>query len=460
MLFSSPEFIFVFLPITFFVYFFLTKRVSFYYAKVWLLLASLVFYAYWHPVNVLLIMGSMLFNFSIGKQLYRGSNKPLLVFAVVANLALLGYYKYTDFLLSNVNLAFGTDITLLHIALPLGISFFTFQQIGFLVDNYTKGVHDFKFIDYCLFVTFFPQLIAGPIVHHAELMPQFAEAKNRVISTDNIAKGLLVFNLGLAKKLVIADNVAVIVSTGYSNSALLGSVDAWITSFAYSVQLYFDFSGYSDMAIGLGLLFNVVIPLNFNSPYRAVNIQDFWRRWHMTLSRFLRDYIYIPLGGSKNGEWFTYRNLFITFLLGGIWHGAGWTFVLWGALHGCALVIHRAVSKSLINIPNWVGVTLTFLFVNFAWIFFKAPTWDVAVNMVEAMSGLQQRAIGFALINDYYFLPIWIASIILLFRKNTQELAAEFVYSWKWIALLVAVIVLNLIFLNSAISQEFLYFDF
>lgn len=180
----------------------------------------------------------------------------------------------------------------------------------------------------------------------------------------------------------------------------------------------------------------------------------------MTLSRFLRDYIYIPLGGSKNGEWFTYRNLFITFLLGGIWHGAGWTFVLWGALHGGALVIHRAFSKSSINIPNWISIAITFLFVNFAWIFFKAPNWDVAVNMVEAMSGLQQKTAGFTLVNDYYFLPIWIASVILLFRKNTQELAAEFVYNWKWITLLVAVIVLNLIFLNSAISQEFLYFDF
>lgn len=460
MLFSAPEFIFVFLPITFFVYFFLTSKANFYYAKVWLLLASLVFYAYWHPINVLLIMGSMVFNFILGKQLYKSSNKPLLVFAVSANLLLLGYYKYTDFLLSNVNLAFGTDITLLHIALPLGISFFTFQQIGFLVDNYTKGVHDFKFIDYCLFVTFFPQLIAGPIVHHAELMPQFAEAKNRILNSDNIAKGLLVFNMGLAKKLIIADNVAVIVSNGYSNASLLGTLEAWITSIAYSIQLYFDFSGYSDMAIGLGLLFNIVIPLNFNSPYRSVNIQEFWRRWHMTLSRFLRDYIYIPLGGSKKGEWFTYRNLFLTFLLGGIWHGAGWTFVLWGALHGAALVVHRIFSGYLKSMPSWIGVVITFLFVNFAWIYFKAPTWDIAVDMTRAMAGLQNKVAGFSLVNDYYALPIWIASVVLLFSKNTQELAEKFVYNWRWLVILVTLIVLNLIFLNSAISQEFLYFDF
>lgn len=460
MLFSAPEFIFIFLPITFFVYFFLTSKVNFYYAKVWLLLASLVFYAYWHPVNVLLIMGSMVFNFILGKQLYRSSNKALLVFAVSANLLLLGYYKYTDFLLSNVNLAFGTDITLLHIALPLGISFFTFQQIGFLVDNYTKGVHDFKFIDYCLFVTFFPQLIAGPIVHHAELMPQFAEAKNRILNPDNIAKGLVVFNMGLAKKLIIADNVAVIVSNGYANSSLLGAMDAWVTSIAYSIQLYFDFSGYSDMAIGLGLLFNVVIPLNFNSPYRSVNIQDFWRRWHITLSRFLRDYIYIPLGGSKKGEWFTYRNLFLTFLLGGIWHGAGWTFVLWGALHGAALVGHRVFSNHVKAVPSWVGVVITFLFVNFAWIYFKSPTWQIAVDMTRAMVGLQTKVAGFSLVNDYYALPIWIVSVILLFSKNTQELAEKFVYNWKWLMMLVALVILNLIFLNSAISQEFLYFDF
>lgn len=460
MLFSAPEFIFIFLPITFFVYFFLTSKVNFYYAKVWLLLASLVFYAYWHPVNVLLIIGSMVFNFMLGKKLYRSSSKSLLVFAISANLLLLGYYKYTDFLLSNVNLAFGADITLLHIALPLGISFFTFQQIGFLVDNYTKGVHDFKFIDYCLFVTFFPQLIAGPIVHHAELMPQFAAVKNRILNPDNVAKGLVVFNMGLAKKLIIADNVAVIVSNGYANSSLLGAMDAWVTSIAYSIQLYFDFSGYSDMAIGLGLLFNVVIPLNFNSPYRSVNIQDFWRRWHITLSRFLRDYIYIPLGGSKKGEWFTYRNLFLTFLLGGIWHGAGWTFVLWGALHGAALVVHRVFSNHVKAVPSWVGVVITFLFVNFAWIYFKSPTWQIAVDMTRAMVGLQTKVAGFSLVNDYYALPIWIVSVILLFSKNTQELAEKFVYNWKWLMMLVALVILNLIFLNSAISQEFLYFDF
>lgn len=460
MLFSSTEFIFVFLPITLFVYFILTSKVGFYYAKIWLLLASLVFYAYWHPANVLLIVGSMVFNFLVGKELFRRSNKPLLVFSLAANLVLLGYYKYTDFLLSNVNLAFGTDVTLLHIALPLGISFFTFQQIGFLVDNYTKGVHDFKFVDYCLFVTFFPQLIAGPIVHHAEVMPQFGEARNRVLNYDNLAKGLLVFNMGLAKKLIIADNVAVIVSNGYKHAAQLGGADAWITSLAYSVQLYFDFSGYSDMAIGLGLLFNIKIPLNFNSPYRASNIQDFWRRWHMTLSRFLRDYIYIPLGGSKKGEWFTYRNLFITFLLGGIWHGAGWTFVLWGALHGGALIIHRVFTKTGIFMPGWLGVIVTFLFVNFTWVFFKAPGWDVAMDMVAAMSGLQDRAPGFTLINDYYFLPIWVIAIVLLFRKNTQEQAESFTYNWKWLTIMVILIVLNLIFLNSSISQEFLYFDF
>jgi len=459
MLFSSSEFIFVFLPITLVGYFFLSKRLDFFYAKTWLLLASLIFYAYWNPANVLIIVLSAIGNYLIGKLLYRSRSKSVLILGIILNLTVLGYYKYADFFISNINFISDGSFSLLHIVLPLGISFFTFQQVAFLVDNYEGKVPDFSFSDYCLFVTFFPQLIAGPIVHHSEMMPQFVDSSNRAINWQNLARGVFIFNMGLAKKLVIADSLALIVNRGYSNSLDLTMVQSWITSLFYSLQLYFDFSGYSDMAIGLGLLFNIKIPINFNSPYKSINIQEFWRRWHVTLSRFLRDYIYIPLGGSKRSEATTIRNLLLTFLIGGFWHGAGWTFIVWGGLHGVALGFHRFFTRLRFVVPVWLAVTLTFLFVNITWVFFRANNWEVAIQLLSSMVGLNNGS-QFTLINDYYNLPIWIIAFVLLFGKNTNQIGDEFVPNFKYGAQLVLLIILNLLFLNSSISQEFLYFDF
>ncbi|HNR73544.1 MAG: membrane bound O-acyl transferase MBOAT family protein [Bacteroidetes bacterium OLB12] len=460
MLFSSTEFIFLFLPVCLLVYFFLAKRVAYFYAKAWLLAASLFFYAYWNPANVWIIILSCTANYAVGKKLLHSKNKSLLLITIALNILVLGYYKYTDFFIANLNLVAAQNFPLLHIILPIGISFFTFQQVAFLVDSYQGKVPDFSFSDYCLFVTFFPQLIAGPIVHHGEMMPQFANPQSRTLTWENFTKGLFIFNMGLAKKLVIADSLSVIVVNGYQHASALGIKEAWITSLFYSMQLYFDFSGYSDMAIGLGLLFNIHLPFNFNSPYKAINIQDFWRRWHITLSRFLRDYIYIPLGGSRTSETQTSRNLLLTFLIGGFWHGAGWTFIMWGALHGIALNIHRAFSKLNIKMPNAFAILITFLFVNITWVFFRANSWDTAIHILRAMVGLNEAQTGFTLINDYYNLPIWIAATVLLFGKNTNEIGAAFkptlVYGLKFVFL----ILLNLLFLNSSISQEFLYFDF
>jgi D-alanyl-lipoteichoic acid acyltransferase DltB (MBOAT superfamily) len=312
-----------------------------------------------------------------------------------------------------------------------------------------------------LFITFFPHLIAGPIVHHGVLLPQLEDDSNARLDFSNFAKGIFLFNIGLAKKVIIADTVASIVSTGYSNTELLTTVQAWITSLAYSVQLYFDFSGYSDMAIGLALLFNIRIPINFNSPYKAVNIQDFWRRWHITLSQFLRDYLYIPLGGNRRSELRTSFNLVITFVIGGIWHGAGWTFLFWGFLHGIALVFHRFFKKTNIEMPDWLGIVITFLFINVTWVFFRAPSWNDAINVLEAMIGMQHGGGGeFKLINDFYSAPIWIASILLLFGKNSNELVAEFEVNRRILWRTVALVVINIVFLNSSVNQEFLYFDF
>lgn len=391
MLFNSYEFIFFFLPFTFFVYFYLLNRRLITGAKGFLVFASLFFYSWWNIAYLPLILSSMLFNYIIGNSLndnfhkVKVGKKALLGFGVFANLALLGYFKYSDFFLENLNLACESDFELLHLALPLAISFFTFQQIAYLVDSYRAETKEYDFLNYALFVTFFPQLIAGPIVHHSEMMPQFASRWNLAKNYKNIATGLFIFSIGLFKKVVIADYFATFATNGFDKAVTLNMLEAWATSLSYTFQLYFDFSGYTDMAIGAALLFNIKLPINFNSPYKATDIQDFWRRWHITLSRFLRDYIYIPLGGNRHGNFRTYNNLMATFILGGIWHGAGWTFVFWGFLHGAALVIHRVWSGFDIHMPKVLAWFITFNFINIAWLFFRAKEWDDAIKVLSAM---------------------------------------------------------------------------
>lgn len=399
MLFNAPEYIFAFLPITVVIYYFLNRINPANVAKTWLVLASLFFYGYWNTDYLLLITTSMLVNFAIGSAIHktkanstRSHNffaaKPLLASGIVFNLGLLAYFKYFDFFIANINSLFDSNLPLLHLILPLAISFFTFQQIAYLVDNYKTDTKEYSLLNYCLFVTFFPQLIAGPIVHHKEMMPQFASLQNKFINWNNVIKGIFIFSIGLFKKVIIADTFASWANAGYYSTSSLDLLQAWFTSLSYTFQLYYDFSGYTDMAIGAALLFNIKLPVNFNSPYKAVNIQDFWRRWHMTLSRWLRDYLYIPLGGNRSGELLTYRNLFITFLLGGLWHGAGWTFVIWGALHGCALMIHRLWHKMGFHMPVILAWPTTFLFVNFTWVFFRANSLPDAIHLIRAMFGL------------------------------------------------------------------------
>ncbi|CUU71866.1 AlgI [Campylobacter hyointestinalis subsp. hyointestinalis] len=305
MLFNSYEFIFIFLPITFFVYFYLNSKRLGHISKAFLVVSSLFFYSWWNIIYLPLILLSMIFNYTIGNTLANNKSKintkALLCLAITSNLALLGYFKYSDFFISNVNFTFGSHIEPLHLALPLAISFFTFQQIAYLIDSYKGETSEYDFLNYALFVTFFPQLIAGPIVHHKEMMPQFANSRNLLKNYKNIALGIFIFSIGLFKKVAIADTFSIWATNGFDNAEVLTFFEAWATSLSYTFQLYFDFSGYCDMAIGSALLFNIKLPINFNSPYIALNIQDFWRRWHITLSRFLRDYIYIPLGGNRGG---------------------------------------------------------------------------------------------------------------------------------------------------------------
>ena len=491
MLFNSYEFIFVFLPITFFIYFYLNHKRLTEASKGFLVCSSLFFYSWWNVAYLPIILSSMVFNYVIGRSLNKTckdkskgfSKKSILIFGIVFNLSLLGYFKYTDFLIENFNLAFSSDADLLHLALPLAISFFTFQQIAYLVDSYRQETKEYDFLNYALFVTFFPQLIAGPIVHHKEMMPQFAKTRNKVKNYRNIAMGLFIFSIGLFKKVVIADTFAVWATNGFDVATTLNLFEAWATSLSYTFQLYFDFSGYTDMAIGLALLFNIRLPVNFNSPYKATNIQDFWRRWHITLSRFLRDYVYIPLGGNRKGGFRTYNNLMATFVLGGLWHGAAWTFVFWGFLHGLALIIQRLWSKLGIKLWTWLAWLITFNFVNITWVFFRAKEWDDAVKVLSGMVGLSGVYIenlklldliklnpdtlkliplldGIARIDLAIYIMIAILSVIILFFKNSIELLANFETSKFNLYLGLTAFLVSILFMNSIQETEFLYFDF
>jgi alginate O-acetyltransferase complex protein AlgI len=405
MLFNSYSFIFLFLPITFAGMFWLGKY-SPRLAALWLGLASLTFYAVWDARFVLLLLTSIAFNYGAGYWigLRRASDvnrqaKYSLIAAIAVNLTLLGYFKYTNFFIASANQFFDAYIPALDIILPLGISFFTFTQIAFLVDVYRGIAREASLIHYLLFVTYFPHLIAGPVLHHKQMMPQFANPATYRINTEHIAIGLTIFVLGLSKKILIADNLAEYATPIFnaaSNGQVLMLFEAWIGALAYTLQLYFDFSGYSEMAIGLSLMFNVHLPLNFDSPYKAVNIIDFWRRWHMTLSAFLRDYLYFPLGGNRKGPVRRYANLMATMLLGGLWHGAGWTFIVWGGLHGLYLIINHGWRELKVrlgwgdggSLARLASGALTFLAVVIAWVFFRADKFTTASSILSSMAGL------------------------------------------------------------------------
>ncbi len=492
MLFNSFEFIFLFLPITFFVYFYLNSKKLTDAAKGFLVASSLFFYSWWNIIYLPLIVGSMIFNYAIGTSLTKDkvhkiiTKKQALTIGVIGNLALLGYFKYTDFFIANVNGALGTEIPLMYIALPLAISFFTFQQIAYLVDSYRGETQEYNVLNYAVFVTFFPQLIAGPIVHHKEMMPQFADIRNKVKKYKNIALGLFIFSIGLFKKVVIADSFAVWANNGFDSAEVLTFYEGWATSLSYTFQLYFDFSGYTDMAIGAALLFNIRLPINFNSPYKATDIQDFWRRWHMTLSRFLRDYVYIPLGGNRHGNFRTYNNLLATFVIGGIWHGAGWTFVFWGFLHGVALAIHRLWNNLGFKMHRVMAWFVTFNFVNICWVFFRAKEWEDAIKVLSAMFGLSGFAIesvklinllkldrdtldlisvtsGIARFDMAIYLVIAAFSMFVLFMKNSNEQVAKLEAAKPRLSVMVlslACLYISIIFINSVKVTEFLYFDF
>jgi len=393
MLFSSLIFIFGFLPLTIIAVFLAMKFSGPRFAALVLLVASLIFYSWQTPIYLLLISGSITANFILGRRISGSRSKAVFALGVAFNLALLGWFKYIGLFSQTLSDIARVDLTIDGVVLPLAISFFTFQQIAYLSDCLKSETTKYGFFDYALFVAFFPQLIAGPIVHHNDVTPQFSGPRFARFLPDDIIAGLLLFSIGLSKKVLIADQLAPLADNVFDLAAggyAISTLDAWIGVLAYSFQIYFDFSGYSDMALGLALFFGVRLSMNFNSPYKAKSIVDFWRRWHITLSTFLRDYLYFPLGGNRNGGLLRYRNLFIVMLLGGLWHGAEWTFLVWGGLHGAYLCINHAWNRlagGKITISPIAATGLTFVAVSAAWVFFRAETFSAAFSVFAALGG-------------------------------------------------------------------------
>lgn len=501
MLFNSPEFIFAFLPLTLAVFYCVTRLLGSgprgaTAAKAWLLAASLFFYGYWDARYLPLLVVSLAFNYILGRAIAscwgekgRSSRaKVLLVLGVTLNLASIGLFKYAAFVTENLNRFLGLEVPVLRFTLPLGISFFTFQEVAFLIDVYRMRLppdehrRAFRPIDFPLFISFFPQLIAGPIVRHDEILPQLSRPETFRPDFTALSIGLWTFIAGLFKKIVIADTFATWAAHGFDVAPTLNLLEAWATSLSYAFQLYFDFSGYSDMAIGCGLMLNIAIPINFNSPYKALSIQDFWRRWHITLSTFLRDYLYVPLGGGRHGIGRTVLNLFMTFLLGGLWHGAGWMFVLWGLLHGGMLAGHRLWGLTGIRLPRALAWLLTFNAVNVAWVFFRAQDLGAAWKVLRGMAGmagvaLPERAarwLGswsrafihygdpFPASNVTYWTLLAVAcGLAMTALPNTNELRERFQWSpgrLLWGVAMAVVVVICSVFLQ--VESAFIYWQF
>lgn len=529
MLFNSYIFILFFLPVTVSIYFLINKYKKDQESKLdlwWLFGMSLWFYGYSNPIYLILILGSICINFWITGRItanhkfaYLKQAKCWMLLGVFFNLALIFYFKYYDFFISNMNVLFKEDWTLKNLALPLGISFFTFQQVSYVLDCYReKETIQYKFIEYAAYVTFFPQLVAGPIVMHSELVPQMQDAAKKKIDFENMSQGLYALALGLGKKVLIADTLSKIVSVGYADISSLNRISAIVIMVSYTLQIYFDFSGYCDMALGMAKMFNIVLPFNFNSPYKAKTVSEFWARWHMTLTRFFTHYVYIPMGGSRKGKIRTYLNTMVVFLLSGIWHGANWTFILWGIIHGAFMTMEKVI-KDLLVIPKKsdakngnvnskqkyreymddkkpdrmlqkvgnvfgkiLGSIYVFVFANLTWVLFRAESIEQAklfllrlkvsgggissaiIEKVEDLVEIRMLyRLGFGGIMEQYpyltcilILAVLWAAVYLM--KNTQEKMETMKYGIIRSAVTILLIVWSVISLSDV--SEFLYFNF
>ena len=458
MLFSSQVFILLFLPLVVTFYYFVAGRRSLRLAL--LLASSLVFYGWWDIRFVPLLPATVLVNWLLARTYALYGRRSIIISGVSFNLVLLGFFKYTNFFAEAVLTFAGIEFQAFNIILPLGISFFTFQQISYLVDLKRDNAPTYGLLEYACFVCFFPQLIAGPIVRHNELIPQFRRQPMRAEAMEGIARGLVLFILGLVKKVWFADELAPIADAGFAlagAATLPGTEAAWQGALAYSLQLYFDFSSYSDMAMGLGALFGFDLPLNFDRPYRATSIREFWRRWHMTLSRFLRDYVYIPLGGSRQSLVRVTVVALVTMLLCGLWHGAGWTFIVWGGLHGVAVCCNRMWMGTGWHLPPFVGWVVTMLFVVVGWVLFRAEDFGMASGLIAAMFGGGGEAVPD---RDHWTLVLLGLAFALAGPTNV-ELSRVTWLARRLVALPVAfLMVATMMRVGQGRGLEFIYFQF
>lgn len=484
MLFNSYIFILFFLPLAFAGYFFLNHIKRYRLAQMWLIVMSLWFYGYFNVSYLWIICISIVFNFLLSRQISRNDKykKFMLIIGIAINLGSIFYFKYLDFFLENINVLFHADIKLQYILLPLGMSFFTFQQISFLVDTYHGEVSDYDFVEYALFVVFFPQLVAGPIVFHEEMIPQFRSIEKKQMDGENIAAGLYVFAIGLFKKVLLADTLGRAVTWGYETVWDMTSAEILIVSLCYTFQLYFDFSGYCDMAIGIGKLFNFDLPVNFNSPYQSGSVLEFWDRWHMTLTRFLKKYVYIPLGGNRKGVLRTYIHIILVFLLSGLWHGADWTFIIWGAVHGLANCLNRIFKTAWDRIWGVVRWICTFIFINCTWIIFRADSLAQAWNFIKKLFCMNTLSVRAELLDSvrlaefdflekrfgiFRFLPsriegfyvialLIISFFIVLVPQNCHQ--RKFIPTWENAVFTIVLLVWSIMSLSGV--STFLYFNF
>lgn len=498
MLFNSYIFIFMFLPITLIGWYFLNRIKAYETAKFFLAGMSLWFYGYFNIYYLAVIVASILCNYLLSYLMKYShtklTNRIGLISGLLLNLGLLFYFKYYDFFFENINSAFHTNFTLRHILLPLGISFFTFQQLSFIIDRCNGKAQHYSFANYLTFVTFFPQLIAGPIVLYNEMMPQFEDITNRRFNSDNFAKGLVVFTIGLGKKVLLADILALPVNFGFEQTAFLDTPSTLLVILAYTFEIYFDFSGYSDMAIGLGKMFNIELPVNFNSPYKACSVKELWQRWHMTLSRFFIQYVYIPLGGSRKGRARTLVNTFIVFFLSGIWHGANWTYIAWGTMQGLLVVWDdlgivgvkgcKEKNPSKFHIPRWLGWLFTFSFFNISLFFFRSDSMANAFQMFKNIFAFKET--GYLLkivakldIPEFYlfkqainmfapdalsyaylvlFIILLVISAFILTRKNALQIVTEHPLNSKLCAFVTIIFVWSVISFSQV--STFIYFNF
>lgn len=483
MLFSSYIFILIFLPIVLTGFYSISKIANntSNLHKAWLFISSLFFYGYWNPIYLNLIIASIIINYFISKPLIAKDQyaKYYFYLGLFFNIGLLGYFKYRDFFFENINALFSSNYSLIHLALPLGISFFTLQQVAYIIDSYQGMTKKKNFLDYSLFVAFFPQLIAGPIVHYSEVMPQFEKAENKFFNHKNVSTGIFIFVLGLSKKVLLADTFSFWANSGFNSSSELHFFSGWATSLSYTFQLYFDFSGYSDMAIGLGYLFNIKIPQNFNSPFHSRNVIEFWTRWHMTLSQFITTYIFTPLIRSmpKFTHFYSMISIFTTMLIAGLWHGAAWSFVIYGALHGLALITNHTMKKYKFQLPRLLAIFFTFQFTNIVFTVFRAEKITDALNIFKAMFGFTylkmpkgfidkktlidwKIQVGQHMNNDENLnLLFLILGFIIVYKfKNTFELSKNFKLNYKGSFILALLFTLSLFGLNRV--TDFIYFNF